>query len=68
MYEYKFVRLALTGTWRIKPEQDHHAVIEQHASEGWRLVQIFAPAIVGYGHATHFESIFERPEQTSTDC
>ena len=61
-YEYKFVKLELSGFWTVKTEMDHHAVIEQHATDGWRLVQIFAPAIAGYGQATYFELIFERPK------
>ena len=63
MYDYKFVRLELSGFWNVKPEMDHHAVIEAHAADGWRLIQIFAPATAGYGHATHYELIFERPKQ-----
>jgi hypothetical protein len=41
-----------------KPKQDHHEIIRQHATDGWRLVQVFAPAISGTGFPTHFEIIF----------
>ncbi|MGC1121392.1 MAG: DUF4177 domain-containing protein [Candidatus Methanofastidiosia archaeon] len=28
-----------------KSKADHHRLIEEHAREGWRLVQIFAPSV-----------------------
>jgi hypothetical protein len=37
------------------------AFIRQHAAEGWRLVQIFAPDLGFQGSALYFELIFERP-------
>lgn len=43
-----------------KPNEDYHDVIEEHARNGWRLVQIFAPAISGYGAAKFYELIFEK--------
>ncbi|MFV8828576.1 DUF4177 domain-containing protein [Alkalihalobacterium sp. APHAB7] len=61
MYEYKFVKVDLKSTWKgTKPEEDYHTVIKQHGAEGWRLVQIFAPAIAGYGAAEFYEIIFEK--------
>jgi len=60
MYEYKFVRMELKGVMEMKPEQDYRRVIEQHAGEGWRLVQIFAPGTYGHGTAAYFELIFEK--------
>ncbi|ARK32496.1 DUF4177 domain-containing protein [Halalkalibacter krulwichiae] len=60
MYEYKFVKIDLT-TWASKPKEDYHEVIAEHAREGWRFIQIFAPATSGYGSASYFEIIFERP-------
>jgi len=59
MYEYKYVNVNLSGFLK-KPKDDYHKIIDQHALEGWRLVQIFAPAISGYGSASNFELIFER--------
>ena len=60
-YEYKFVRLG-EGIMGVKrsAKQQYQQVINEHASEGWRLVQIFAPPIAGYGSAKYFEIIFER--------
>ncbi len=60
-YEYKFVRigegwLAATREARTRYQDTVH----EHAREGWRLVQIFAPGIGGYGAAKYFELIFER--------
>ncbi len=43
-----------------KLPEDYHEIIEGHAKEGWRLVQIFAPPIKGYGIADYFELIFEK--------
>lgn len=61
-YEYKFVLVKLrSGWWTMKPTEDYREIIRQHAQEGWRLVQIFAPAVSGYGSANRFELIFERP-------
>jgi len=61
MFEYKFVKIALDRGFLVrKPSQDYHAIIQDHARQGWRLVQIFAPAVHGYGKAVFYELIFER--------
>jgi hypothetical protein len=59
MYEYKFVRLRL-GFFSGRPSQDYRHVIEDHARQGWRLVQVFAPGTGVYGSSKFFELIFER--------
>jgi len=59
MFEYKFVRIKLSY-WRKRPRENHRRIIEEHAAEGWRLVQIFSPSVGGYGLATYFELIFEK--------
>lgn len=54
-YEYKFVRL----NGRTKSE-DYQQVIADHACQGWRLVQIFAPGAGGLGASPNFcELVFE---------
>ncbi len=60
-YEYKFVRLG-EGWLGVRKEakEEYQQVIHDHAQEGWRLVQIFAPGIGGYGAAKYYEIIFER--------
>lgn len=61
-YEYKFVRLG--EGWmgaRKEATETYQAKVQEHAAEGWRLVQVFAPGIGGYGAAKFFELIFERP-------
>jgi predicted rRNA methylase YqxC with S4 and FtsJ domains len=60
-YEYEFVRLG-EGVMGVKKsaKQQYQQVIHDHAKEGWRLVQVFAPPIAGYGSAKYFEIIFER--------
>ncbi len=62
MYEYKFVRVDLEGIFTRKPRADHHRLIEEYSKEGWRLVQIFSPAVSvrGAGSPDYFELIFER--------
>ena len=60
-YEYKFVRLG--EGWlgvRSDAKDSYQEVVHQHAREGWRLVQVFAPSIGGYGVAKYYEAIFER--------
>ncbi|HWS46839.1 MAG TPA: DUF4177 domain-containing protein, partial [Acidimicrobiia bacterium] len=32
----------------------------EHAKDGWRLVQIFAPGVAAFGAARYYEFIFER--------
>ena len=61
-YEYKFVRLG-EGFFGVRKaaERDYRQLIVQYAAEGWRLVQIFAPATAGYGDAKYYELILERP-------
>lgn len=61
-FEYKFVKIevrvqAFKG---VLPKENYHQIIEDHARDGWRLVQIFAPPIKGYGWADFYELIFER--------
>ena len=60
-YEYKFVRMGegWIGVTR-EAKTGYQQVVQEHARQGWRLVQIFAPGIGGYGRAKYFEAIFER--------
>ncbi len=64
-YEYKFVRIgeyggsALFGV-RDKDRKDYEYVVHDHAKDGWRLVQIFAPGVAAFGAARYYEFIFER--------
>lgn len=61
MYEYKFVRLGqgLIAAKR-EAEDQYQDVVREHARQGWRLVQVFAPPIGSAGRALFFELIFER--------
>ncbi len=61
-FEYKFVRIG--EGWlgvRKSAVNEYQKVVHQHAAEGWRLVQVFAPGTGVYGSAKHYELIFERP-------
>lgn len=62
MYEYEFVRIEIKGLVKLKPSHDYHAIIEEYAKQGWRLVQVLAPPTGAYGAATYYEIIFERPK------
>ena len=60
-YEYKFVRLG--EGWaavRRAGKKKYQEVVDEHARDGWRLVQIFAPGTGVYGAAKYFELILER--------
>ena len=60
-YEYKFVRLG--EGWlgvRSQARQTYQDVVQEHARDGWRLVQIFAPGTGAYGAAKYFELVLER--------
>jgi len=61
-YEYKFVRLG-EGWMHVTraARQEYQQVVHEHARDGWRLVQIFAPGTGAYGAAKYYEAIFERP-------
>jgi len=60
-YEYKFVRLG-EGWLGAKSTagKEYQEQIRQHAQDGWRLVQIFAPGTGAYGAAKYYELILER--------
>lgn len=63
MYEYKFIKVELKTTGLLKPaeaKEDYHEIIREHAEEGWRFVQIFAPGTAIQGVAAYFELIFEK--------
>lgn len=65
MFEYKFVKLQMDrGLTTSRPIDDYHEIIRDHASKGWRLIQIFAPPTTQIqlraGYASFFELIFER--------
>jgi hypothetical protein len=49
-YEYRFVKIERKSGWSVdQPREDYHRFIEDHAEEGWRHVQIFAPDTSGAG-------------------
>ncbi len=71
-YEYRFVRLgeyrgsALFGVGG-KGRSDYENIVHEHARDGWRLVQIFAPGVAAFGPAKYYELIFDQegPESPS---
>jgi hypothetical protein len=66
-FEYKFVRIGEGRTSAIfgvqgRARTTYEQVVHEHAHEGWRLVQIFAPGVASFGAAKYFELIFEREQ------
>ena len=59
-YEYDIVRIEKKGILNVRLEEDYREIVQQKAREGWRLVQIFAPPIEGYGVMKFADLIFER--------
>ena len=64
-FEYGFVRLgeyagsAFFGV-HDKARNTYEEIVHEHARDGWRLVQIFAPGVAAFGAAKYYELIFER--------
>ncbi len=59
MYTYEFVEVKI-NRWKKEPNKSYMSIIDSYAKNGWRLVQIFAPAISGLGAADYFHIIFEK--------
>ncbi|MBI5094968.1 MAG: DUF4177 domain-containing protein [Candidatus Hydrogenedentes bacterium] len=62
-YEYRFVRVKVGGGFFGGLSTDYQQVIEQHARNGWRFVQAYAPATAGYGRSVLCDLIFERESE-----
>lgn len=60
-FEYKFIRLGegLLGAKKAAV-QGYQRAVHEHARDGWRLVQVFAPGVGAYGSAKYYELILER--------
>ncbi|MBT8379069.1 MAG: DUF4177 domain-containing protein [Ignavibacteria bacterium] len=62
-YEYEFVRVeGKKGifTINVAESSEYQRIIREYAAEGWRFVQIFAPAVEDFGAACNADLIFER--------
>ncbi len=59
-YEYEIIRIKKKGIVNIHLKEDYREIIKEKAREGWRLVQIFAPPLEGYGTIKFVDLIFER--------
>ena len=63
-YSYKIVRVGKALMETKKEARDGYAeVIEEHAAQGWRLVQVFAPGHGMYGAPKYYDLIFELPTE-----
>jgi hypothetical protein len=70
--EYKFIRIGenrLSAVFGVqdKARKTYEQVVHEHAREGWRLVQIFAPGVAAFGAAKYYELIFEREQPVSAE-
>ena len=64
-FEYKFVKIGEGWTGAKRGVQNQYeGVVHQHAREGWRLVQVFAPSFGVYGMSKYVELIFEKEMQS----
>ncbi len=62
-YRYKFERIGeswIFGVATAKAEAEYRRVVHEHARDGWRLVQVFAPSFGAFGAAKYIELIFEK--------
>ncbi len=63
-FEYKFVsvqlRVGFMGHLKGQASPEYRQTISEHAVEGWRFVQAFAPAVGVYGSSGVVDLIFER--------
>ena len=61
MFGYNFVKIELHwGLTRLKPGEDYQEIIQEHAKDGWRFVQIFTTLISSSGHPEYLDLIFEK--------
>ena len=70
-YEYTFVRIGEYGGSaffgvRDRDRNSYEQIVHEHARDGWRLVQIFAPGVAAFGAARYYELIFERETAETT--
>lgn len=60
MYEYKIIKIELGGVFSPVPKEEYTKVLAEYSSQGWRLVQIFAPGMANNGLPKFYDMIFER--------
>jgi hypothetical protein len=70
--EYKFVRIGENRvSWLFgvqdKARDAYESVVHEHARDGWRLVQIFAPGVAAFGASKYYELIFEREKPSGVE-
>jgi hypothetical protein len=71
-FEYKFIRIGenhLSAFFGVqdKARKTYEEVVHEHAQNGWRLVQIFAPGVAAFGAAKYYELILERERPASAE-
>lgn len=61
MYEYKYVDVILESVGLFsKKKSDYREIIDSHAKEGWRFVQLIPKCYNSDGRPWEFEVIFEK--------
>ena len=61
MFDYKFVSIKAKGIWPLNFEKDYKEIIQDHAREGWRFVQVVPLKWSAYGKPQKVEIVLERP-------
>jgi len=46
--------------FKLEPKDDYQTMVNEHAREGWRLMQVLTPPTAGYGTIGYYEFVFER--------
>lgn len=64
MYEYMFLRIEF-GRLSTKPKENYQDVIQEHAREGWRFVQLLTPDLSISGVTSYYDLVFERLKKSS---
>ena len=60
-YANKYVRLTPErNAWNGNFSEDYQETIDEHARQGWRFVQAFAPAVFLKGSSKFVDLIFEK--------
>ena len=59
MKEYTYVDVQI-GKFFFSSSEDHRAIINEHAAQGWRYVGFVPTDIDGHGRITAMDLIFER--------
>lgn len=62
MFDYKFKKIsAKSGFFKFSYDKDYKKIIQEHAHQGWRFIQLVPTVWDGHGRTKEIDLIFERP-------